>query len=408
MKRIAILGSTGSVGANTLEVIDSPALRSGFKVVGLAAKENVELMVQQARRFHPELIAMMDAKRARQLAERLRGKDIEVCSGLKGLKRVATSEVDLVVSAMVGAAGLVPTLEAIRSGNVLAIANKESLVMAGQIVMSEAKEKGISILPIDSEHSAIFQCLQGHKRDQVRRLILTASGGPFYSLSLGELESVIPSQALHHPTWEMGAKVSIDSATLMNKGLEVIEAHWLFDIDVSKIDVIIHPQCIIHSLVEFVDGSVMTQMSVPDMRLPIQYALTYPERLASSLPRLELAEIAKLTFQEPDKERFPCLEYAYEASRVEGTAPAVLNAANEEAVSLFLSGKIGFMDIPRMIQMVLSEHEPLRNPALNDILEADRWARKETKRLKDRLPRLKTAQNRTLASLSRFDPDYRD
>jgi len=351
---------------------------------------------------------MMDAKRARQLAERLRGKDIEVCSGLKGLKRVATSEVDLVVSAMVGAAGLITTLEAIRSGNVLAIANKESLVMAGQIVMSEAKERGISILPIDSEHSAIFQCLQGHKRDQVRRLILTASGGPFYSLSLGELESVIPSQALHHPTWEMGAKVSIDSATLMNKGLEVIEAHWLFDIDVSKIDVIIHPQCIIHSLVEFVDGSVMTQMSVPDMRLPIQYALTYPERLASSLPRLELAEIAKLTFQEPDKERFPCLEYAYEASRVEGTAPAVLNAANEEAVSLFLSGKIGFMDIPRMIQMVLSEHEPLRNPALNDILEADRWARKETKRLKDRLPRLKTAQNRTLASLSRFDPDYRD
>ena len=402
MKRIAILGSTGSVGVYTLEVIDSPDLRSGFKVVGLAAKENVELMVQQARRFHPELIAMMDAERARQLAERLRGKGIEVCSGLKGLKRVATSEVDLVVSAMVGAAGLIPTLEAIRSGNVLAIANKESLVMAGQIVMSEAKEKGISILPIDSEHSAIFQCLQGHKREQVRRLILTASGGPFYSLSLEELESVIPSEALHHPTWKMGAKVSIDSATLMNKGLEVIEAHWLFDIDISRIDVVIHPQCIIHSLVEFVDGSVMTQMSVPDMRLPIQYALTYPERLASSLPRLELAEVTKLTFQEPDRERFPCLEYAYEASRAGGTAPAVLNAANEEAVSLFLSGKIGFMDIPRMIQMVLSEHEHLRNPTLKDILKADRWARKEAKRLKDRLPRLKTAQNRTLASLARF------
>jgi 1-deoxy-D-xylulose-5-phosphate reductoisomerase len=380
MKRIAILGSTGSVGVNALEVIDSHDLRSGFKVVGLAANENVELMVQQARRFHPELIAMMDAKRACQLAERLRGKGIEVCSGLKGLKRVATSEVDLVVSAMAGAAGLIPTIEVIRSGNVLAIANKESLVMAGQIVMSEAKERGISILPIDSEHSAIFQCLQGHRRDQVRRLILTASGGPFYSLSLEELESVIPSEALHHPTWEMGAKVSIDSATLMNKGLEVIEAHWLFGIDISRIDVVIHPQCIIHSLVEFVDGSVMTLMSVPDMRLPIQYALTYPERLASSVPRLELAEVAKLTFQEPDKERFPCLEYAYKASRAGGTAPAVLNAANEEAVSLFLSGKIGFMDIPRMIQMVLSEYKPLRNPTLKDILKADRWAREKAKK----------------------------
>lgn len=380
MKRIAILGSTGSVGVNALEVIDNHDLRSGFKVVGLAANENVELMVQQARRFHPELIAMMDAKRACQLAERLRGKGIEVCSGLKGLKRVATSEVDLVVSAMAGAAGLIPTIEVIRSGNVLAIANKESLVMAGQIVMSEAKERGISILPIDSEHSAIFQCLQGHRRDQVRRLILTASGGPFYSLSLEELESVIPSEALHHPTWEMGAKVSIDSATLMNKGLEVIEAHWLFGIDISRIDVVIHPQCIIHSLVEFVDGSVMTLMSVPDMRLPIQYALTYPERLASSVPRLELAEVAKLTFQEPDKERFPCLEYAYKASRAGGTAPAVLNAANEEAVSLFLSGKIGFMDIPRMIQMVLSEYKPLRNPTLKDILKADRWAREKAKK----------------------------
>lgn len=380
MKRVSILGSTGSVGVNTLKVIDAPDLRSGFEVVGLAAKENVELMVQQASRFHPEIIAMMDAKRARELAERLRDEDVEVCSGMEGLKRVATSEVDLVVSAITGAAGLIPTLEAIGSGNALALANKESLVMAGQIIMSEAKKMGVSILPIDSEHSAIFQCLQGQPRDRVRRLILTGSGGPFLNLSLEELESVTPSEALHHPAWQMGAKISVDSATLMNKGLEAIEAHWLFGLDISKVDVLIHPQCIIHSLVEFVDGSVMAQLSIPDMRLPIQYALTYPERLAGPLPRLELAEIDQLTFQKPDKEKFPCLEYAYEAFRAGGTAPAVLNAANEVAVSLFLSGKIRFMEIPRVIERVLAGYKPVKDPTLNDILEADGWAREEARK----------------------------
>ena len=371
-KKIVILGSTGSIGVNTLRVIEN--LKDRFQVIGLAAKKNVNLLEKQIRKFHPKVVALTDRKSAQELRGRF--KSIKVLSGEEGLIKVARlKETDLVVSAIVGASGLIPTLEAIKARKKIALANKEALVMAGEIVMQEAHKRGVEILPVDSEHSAIFQCLKKEGRKKVSRIILTASGGPFFNYSLKQLKSVTPQEALRHPTWEMGKKITIDSATLMNKGLEVIEAHYLFGVDIDRIEVVIHQEAIVHSLVEFVDGTMLAHLGAPDMRLPIQYALTCPERLPNPLKRLDLVKIKKLTFQKPDTRKFPCLKLAYEAARIGGTAPAVLNAANEIAVSLFLKRKVGFMKIPKMIEKVLHRHKPIKNPVLSEILKADAWAR---------------------------------
>jgi len=376
-KKVVVLGSTGSIGINTLRVITR--LRNRFQIVALAAKENINLLEKQIRKFHPEVIALANKKSAQELRGRF--KTMKVLDGEEGLIKVARlKEADLVVSAIVGASGLIPTLEAIRAGKRVALANKEALVMAGEIIMNEAHKKGVDIIPIDSEHSAILQCLKAEKEKDVSRIILTASGGPFLKFSPTRLKSVTPQEALRHPTWEMGPKVTIDSATLMNKGLEVIEAHHLFGIDIDKIEVIIHPQAIVHSLVEVVDGTMLAHLGTPDMRLPIQYALSYPERLPNSLKRLDLVKIKKLTFQQPDTRKFPCLKLAYEAARIGGTAPAVLNAANEIAVSLFLKRKVGFMEIPKMIEKVLKRHKPIKNPPLSEVLKVDAWAREEALR----------------------------
>lgn len=373
-KKVVVLGSTGSIGINTLRVITR--LRNRFQIVALAAKENINLLEKQIRKFHPEVIALANKKSAQELRGRF--KSMKILDGEEGLIEVARlKEADLVVSAIVGASGLIPTLEAIRAGKRVALANKEALVMAGEIVMQEAHKRTVEILPVDSEHSAIFQCLKKEGRKKVSRIILTASGGPFLNFSLKRLKSVTTKEALKHPTWEMGKKITIDSATLMNKGLEMIEAHHLFGIDSDRIEVVIHQEAIIHSLVEFVDGTMLAHLGRPDMRLPIQYALTYPERFPNPLKRLDLIKIKKLTFQKPDTKRFPCLKLAYKAARIGGTAPAVLNAANEIAVSLFLKRKIGFMKIPKMIEKVLKRHKPIKKPTLDEILKADAWARKE-------------------------------
>ncbi len=373
-KKVVVLGSTGSIGVNTLKVIEG--LRNRFQIIGLAARKNIELLEKQIRKFHPEVVALADKKSAQELRGRF--KSMKVLDGEEGLIEVARlKEADLVVSAIVGASGLIPTLEAIRAGKRVALANKEALVMAGEIIMSEAHKKGVKILPIDSEHSAIFQCLKKERRKKVSRIILTASGGPFLNYSLSRLKLVTPQEALRHPTWEMGKKITIDSATLMNKGLEVMEAHHLFGIDIDRIEVVIHKEAIVHSLVEFVDGTILAHLGVPDMRLPIQYALSYPERLPNPLKRLDLVKIKKLTFQKPDTRRFPCLKLAYEAARIGGTAPTVLNATNEVAVSLFLKRKIRFIEIPKMIEKILKQHKPIKEPTLNEILKADAWARRE-------------------------------
>jgi len=376
-KKVVVLGSTGSIGINTLRVITR--LRNRFQIVALAAKKNVNLLEKQIRKFHPEVIALANKKSAQELRGRF--KSMKILDGEEGLIEVARlKEADLVVSAIVGASGLIPTLEAIRAGKRVALANKEALVMAGEIIMNEAHKKGVKILPIDSEHSAIFQCLKGEKGRKISRIILTASGGPFLNYSLKQLKSVTSKEALKHPTWQMGKKITVDSATLMNKGLEVIEAHHLFGVNIDRIAVVIHKEAIVHSLVEFVDGTILAHLGVPDMRLPIQYALTYPERLPNPLKRLDLVKIKKLTFQKPDTRKFACLKLAYEAARIGGTAPAVLNATNEIAVSLFLKRKIGFIEIPEMIEKVLKRHKPIKKPTLSEILKADAWARKEALR----------------------------
>lgn len=382
-KKLSILGSTGSIGVSTLQVVERFPER--FDVLGLAAGQNRLLLEEQIERFKPKAVSLSDHDTAEELKKKR--PELEVLSGIEGLIRVATlPEVDMVVSALVGAIGLIPTVSAIRSGKDIALANKETLVMAGDIVMRESKERGVKILPVDSEHSAIFQCLQGHRHEDVRRLILTASGGPFINLSTSMLRKVTPQEALKHPNWKMGTKITIDSATLMNKGLEVIEAHHLFGIDIDRICVLLHPQSLIHSAVEFKDGSIIAQMALPDMKGPISYALSYPERLESNLPSLDLATVGTLTFMEPDNERFPCLALAYTAMRKGGTMPAVLSAANEVAVESFLENRIEFMDIPLIIKETMEAHKfeirnskcEIRNkPLLEDILNADRWARNE-------------------------------
>jgi 1-deoxy-D-xylulose-5-phosphate reductoisomerase len=377
MKNVAILGSTGSIGKNSLEVLSDFADR--FSVSGLSTNTNVGLLEEQIKRFGPKMAVVTDEESFRNFP---RNCSTEILCGMAGLKRLSSDpEVDLVINALVGSVGLLPSLEALESGKNLAIANKESLVMAGELMIPKAREKGVHILPIDSEHSAIKQCLMSGDREEVKRLILTASGGPFLAKSKEDLKEVTVEEALSHPTWEMGKKITIDSATLMNKGLEVIEAHWLFGIPPDRIDVLIHPQSIIHSMVEFVDGSVIAQMSLPDMKLPIQYALLYPRRVFSNNTTLDLTKTGQLTFLEPQVERFPCLLLAYRALKLGGTAPAVLNAANEVAVESFLAGGIGFVDIERIVRQISTEHQVKLDPHLDDILNADRWAKQTAKEL---------------------------
>jgi len=366
VKRLAVLGSTGSIGQQTLQVVR--AFPGKFHIVGLAARKSIDLLEKQIDEFKPRFVYCQD----REVPARLVNTEYELLS----LEDIASHpEVDTVVIATSGKSGLASTLAAVKAGKKICLANKESLVIAGEIITNEAEISGAQILPIDSEHSAIWQCLEGEAQP-VARLILTASGGPFHSYSSAQLGEVTPEQALKHPSWQMGRKVTIDSATLMNKGLEVIEAHWLFSIPFENIKVLIHPQSIIHSMVEFIDGSIKAQLSYPDMRLPIQYALSYPERLANpQLPRLDWSGISNLSFEQPDFDTFPCLKLAIEAGKRGGTCPAVLCATDEVAVELFLSQRIKFTDIASLVEQALEQHQAIAHPTLEEIVAADGWAR---------------------------------
>ncbi len=370
MKNISILGSTGSIGTSTLKVVNS--LPDEFNVVALSANKNVELLIKQAQLHKPKLVAIQNEEHFAYLKENL-PMSIEVACGDEGIQRVATySETELLVSAIVGAAGLYPTYLAIQAGIDIAIATKEVLVVAGDIITNLAREKNVNLIPIDSEHSALFQCLSGQKKEWVHNLILTASGGPFLNLPEDQFQNVTVKQALAHPRWSMGQKISIDSATMMNKGLELIEAMWLFDMPAEKISIIIHPESIIHSMVEYNDGSYIAQMNVTDMTIPIQYALTYPERKNSSIAqKIPFAKLAKLTFKEPDQQKFPCLRLAYKAAKIGQSMPAVLNASNEQAVAFFLKEKIGFVDIPYIIETVMEHHKVEEKPSLERLIEID-------------------------------------
>jgi 1-deoxy-D-xylulose-5-phosphate reductoisomerase len=375
VKRVAILGSTGSIGRNALAVVEAHADR--LSVVGLAAGENAEALARQVEHFRPAVVAMATAPAADRLRSTLGGTAVRVASpGPEGLVEVASHpDVDLVLCATAGTDGLEAVLAGIEHGKTIALANKEVLVMAGGIVTDAAKRQGVTILPVDSEHNAIHQCLAGRSLSEVKRLVLTASGGPFRGRTRPELAVVSADDALRHPTWRMGRKITIDSATLMNKGLEVIEAHWLFGVDASRIDVVIHPQSVVHSMIELVDGSVIAQLGVTDMRLPIQYAFSYPERWPARLPALDLKTAGHLEFDEPDVEAFPCLRLAYEALRAERSLPVVLNAANEVAVALFLEGRIGFTHIPQVIEQAMTAHQPVEVSTLVEVRAVDRWAR---------------------------------
>jgi 1-deoxy-D-xylulose-5-phosphate reductoisomerase len=380
MRRLAILGSTGSIGTSTLDVVAAHPDR--FQVTALAARANLDLLEAQVRRHTPRLVSVATEGSARELRRRLGRTSTEVGWGTTGLLRAATDTGgDLVVSAIVGGAGLLPTMAAIAAGKDVALANKESLVMAGHLMTAEAQRRGVQILPVDSEHSAIFQCLGGRDASPLRRIVLTASGGPFRARPRATFASITPEEALKHPNWAMGKKVTIDSATLMNKGLEVIEAHWLFGLPVTQVDVIIHPQSIIHSLVEFVDGSMLAQLGVPDMRVPIQYALTYPERRPNPAQRLGLEGLAGLTFEAVDREKFPCLDLAYEAAQTGGSLPTVLNAANEVAVQRFLIRRIGFDEIPTLIRKALDAHPRRAVSTVEEVLEVDREVRRRLEEL---------------------------
>jgi len=393
MKNLGILGSTGSIGEQTLEVVRKNP--GDYRVSALAVMGNISRLKEQIQEFQPKLVAVFDPDRGKLLKEEIiklkaRGPRtktpednpnyplfrVKVLVGLEGLVAIATSgEVDLLVNSVVGSAGLVPTVKAIDAGKNIALANKETLVVAGELVMQKAREKGIQITPIDSEHSAVFQCLQGEKKESLEKIILTASGGPFRTWKKEEIEKATYRQALKHPNWAMGRKISIDSATMMNKGLEVIEARWLFDVPQEKIETLVHPESIIHSMVEYVDSSVIAELGVPDMKVPIQYALSYPERIKGDYEKLSLSKIRNLSFEEPDTRRFPCLKLAYEALEAGGTMPAVLNGANEVLVEAYLQEKITFYDIPKYIKMAMEAHTPFEYTTLEEILEVDRWVR---------------------------------
>lgn len=373
MRKISILGSTGSIGTQTLEVVE---VLDNIKVMAITGNSNIRLLEEQARKFQPELVAVMDEKNAETLKERLSDLDIRVVSGMDGLVEAATYEgVDTVVTSVVGNVGLKPTFEAIRAGKNIALANKETLVSAGQLVMDLAKKHNIKIYPVDSEHSAIFQSLQGNEGNKIERILLTASGGPFRGKKREELLNVTAADALKHPNWSMGNKITIDSATLMNKGLEVMEAKWLFGVDVDQIEVLVHPQSIVHSAVEYEDGAIVAQLGEPDMRVPIQYALTYPQRVKNPFPRVDFTQRNNLTFDKPDMETFKCLSLAYRALKTGGTLPAVLNGANEVAVARFLKGDITFLQIPELIEQTMDAYTVKVEYTLEDLLEADAWAK---------------------------------
>jgi 1-deoxy-D-xylulose-5-phosphate reductoisomerase len=381
VKKIAILGSTGSIGVNALDVVSKHP--GHLEVVALAAGRSLDVLKGQVERFRPKIVSVLDRELAGRLKAMLGSAPLpEILWGDEGVRCVASAPgADMVLSAIVGAAGLVPTLEAIEAGKDIALANKETLVTAGALVVEKARSKGVRIIPVDSEHSAVFQCMEGNGQGSVGRVILTASGGPFLRTPREKLERVRISEALNHPNWKMGKKITIDSATMMNKGLEVIEAHWLFGVDYDRIDVVIHPQSIVHSLVEFVDGSVMAQMGLPDMRGPISYALFYPERTPGGFPSFKLSDVRPLEFLPPDLDRFPCLRLGYEAGRAGGTMPAVMNAANEVAVTSFLEENIPFPAIARVIEEVMSRHVPVGISSLEAVLSADAWARNQAEQI---------------------------
>lgn len=374
MTRLAILGSTGSIGVNALDVVRrNPGM---YSISFLTANNNVDLLAQQAREFHPAAVAMSDPRHHDPLKRALSGTRVRIVCGVEALESLSREEnYDTMVAAIVGSAGLLPTVEALRRGKRVALANKETLVCAGPVVQELISRHGASIIPIDSEHSALFQCLVGETVDHVERIILTASGGPFLHTPADTFQDITVERALKHPNWNMGAKITIDSATLMNKGLEVIEAHWLFALPRKKISVLVHPQSIVHSMVEFIDGSIKAQLGVPDMKVPIQYALTYPQRVESTFERVDWTRHGRLEFFDPDVVKFPCLQLAYDALEAEGTMPAVLNAANECLVEKFLKRSIRFTDIPAGIYHAMESHHVIRHPSLEDIVNADRWAR---------------------------------
>ncbi len=378
MKHLSILGSTGSIGTQTLDIVRQHPDK--FKIVGLTANQNTELLIKQIKEFGPLAVSVMDLRKA---SEVLNFTSIPVYNGIEGLNKIATlKEADTVINSLVGSIGVEPTYNAIKAKKNIALANKETLVTAGSVIMKTARENNISITPIDSEHSAILQCIKNENKKDIKKIIITCSGGPFKNHTKEQLENVTKNDALKHPTWNMGAKITIDSATLMNKGFEVIEAHWLYGIDYDKIEVVIHPQSIVHSFVEFKDNSVIAQLGLPDMKIPIQYALSYPERFESSFEnKLDLAKIKNLEFSLPDFEKFPCLRYAYEAGKIGGTMPAVLNAANEIAVKYFLEGKIKFLDIQKIIRKMMDLHKVILNPTLKEILEVDKSIKEETQKI---------------------------
>lgn len=375
MKKISILGSTGSIGTQALDIVRN---NKDFKIVSLSTNTSIDLLEKQALEFKPEIVSVGRKEDAVALSEKLSPYGIKVSYGMDGLIEVASeNNADILLNSVVGMIGLKPTIKAIEAGKTIALANKETLVTGGEIVMRELEKRNVSMIPVDSEHSAIFQCLKSGRKEEIEKIILTASGGPFRGKTRSDLEKVTLKDALNHPNWEMGKKITIDSATLMNKGLEVIEAKWLFDIELEKIDVLVHPQSIIHSMVEFVDGSVISQMGVPDMRVPIQYALTYPNRTTNNVEKLNLLQSNTLTFEAPDKEVFPCLNLAIESSIKGGTLPTVLNASNEVAVDYFLKQKIKFTDIPLIVKKSMDNHKNIINPSLFDILESDRQTRQD-------------------------------
>ncbi|MFC1484630.1 1-deoxy-D-xylulose-5-phosphate reductoisomerase [Candidatus Neomarinimicrobiota bacterium] len=380
MRRISILGSTGSIGVQALQVVTN--LPGEFQVVALTARRNAQLLAEQAQRFQVKAVAIADTKSAEELQERLKDTKIEMLTGMDGVLEIAArDDVDICLNALVGGVGMAPTVEVLKAGVDVALSNKESLVMAGEYITELVHQKGLHLFPVDSEHSAIWQCLVGERHEQIRKLILTGSGGPFRTWNKDRLKEVTKAQALKHPNWDMGPKITVDSATMMNKGLEVIEARWLFDLQPEQIEILVHPQSIVHSLLEFVDGSVKAQLGVPDMKLPIQYALTYPERKPAKWPRLDLLEVATLTFEMPDMLKFPSISLAYQALKQGGSAPAALNSANDLVVQAFLDDRISFIEIPVLVEKALSDHPFVEHPNLEAIEEVQVWVQRYLKQL---------------------------
>ena len=379
MKKISLLGSTGSIGVNTLDVVERNP--ENFQILAMSAGTNVDLFAEQIRKFKPKFAALFEEQKIPLLKEKVADLDVEIFSGEEGCVTVATiDEIDIVVSGVVGKAGLLPAMEALKAGKNLALANKETLVIAGELILKEAQKANSNIIPIDSEHSAIFQALNGERKERIKKIILTASGGPFRTYNANQMESITVKDALNHPNWKMGSKITIDSSTMMNKGLEYIEAKWLFGVE-KPVEIVVHAQSIIHSMIEFVDTSIIAQLGIPDMRVPIAYALTYPDRFECNLPSLDLTTMGNLTFEVPDFERFPCLQFAINAMEIGKTMPAVLNAANEIAVEAFLNELIPYKDIAELIRLVMHNHIPTKLNELQDILDADQWAREETTKL---------------------------